>query len=195
MVKYTMLSEKDTNTLGRLLSRDENALREFYTEHKKSLLHYLLKTLERQDAEEVLQDAFIDFIESLRNFNSQSSLKTYLYSIAKHKTLDRIRKKKAKKILFSYLPEHIVETLGVVFLTDTIDKELLIKKIEHVFEKLPNDYVLVLRLKYTEGYKVSAIAKKVKLSFKATESLIFRARMAFIKTYTCYDGQDLFKPQ
>jgi len=48
---------------------------------------------------------------------------------------------------------------------------------------LPNDYQFVLRLKYIEGERVNNIAKKLSLGFKATESLLFRARKAFIKVF------------
>ena len=41
-----------------------------------------------QIAEEIAQDVFIDFIEALRDFE-QSSLKTFLFSIARHKIVDQ----------------------------------------------------------------------------------------------------------
>ncbi|OGK15626.1 hypothetical protein A3H80_02025 [Candidatus Roizmanbacteria bacterium RIFCSPLOWO2_02_FULL_37_19] len=187
-----MLSNKDKAVLERLLQKDELALREFYLEHKNALMEYLLRQLEYQDAEEVFQDSFIAFIEALRSFKGQASLKTFLYSIAKRKAIDKIRKKRVKKILFSHLPSHIVDSLAIVFLKDDLDKKHIAHKIEMILSKLPNDYALVLRLKYKEGYKVAEISEKVKLPFKATESLLFRARKAFIEKYSSYERQGLF---
>jgi RNA polymerase sigma-70 factor (ECF subfamily) len=48
------------------------------------------------------QDTFVDFLEALRDFRYQSSLKTFIFSIAKNKNIDWLRKKKIKKIIFSY---------------------------------------------------------------------------------------------
>lgn len=185
------LSQADQKILKRLLNKDEKALREFYDIHRIPLTQYLMRTLSIQDAEEVLQDAFIAFVESLRNFQGRSSLKTFLYSIAKRKAIDKLRRKKFKRVLFSYFPDYVVDSLAKVFLKDTLDKKHLAQKIERVLEDLPNEYAQVLRLKYIEGYKVTDIAVKIQLSFKATESLLFRARKAFIKVYTDYERQGI----
>lgn len=187
-----MLSKTDRKLLWGIMSRNESSLRKFYLIHKDNLLSFLRRDLEDQDAEEVLQDSFIACIESLRNFREQCSLKTFLYSIAKKKSIDKMRKKKMKKILFSYLPAHVVESLAIVFLKDDLDKKFLDKKIETVLNKLPNDYARILRLKYKEGYKVAEIAKRLKLTFKATESLLFRARREFVRIYTHHERQGLF---
>jgi len=106
-----------------------------------------------------------------------------LFSIARHKIVDQIRKKKIKNILFSKLPSYIVESLKVVFIDEEIDKKELRKKIFKILESLPNDYQVILRLKYIEGINVSEIAEKLKMKFKATESLLFRARKSFTKVF------------
>ena len=187
-----MLSKDDKILINKIHNKDERAFCSFYQLYKKSLFNFIFRQLKnRQDAEEVLQDSFLAFIEWLRDFRGQSSLRTYLFSIAKHKTISKLRKKKIKKILFSYLPKYLIESVATVLLDDELDRQFLIKKIDKVFRKLPNDYTSVLRLKYKEGYPVVEIAKKLQLSFKATESLIFRARQAFIKLYIAYDRQNL----
>lgn len=182
----------DKMVLERLLAQDERALKSFYSEHKKALMQFIVRSLPEDDAEEVLQDTFFGFIESLRNFRSQSTLKTFLYSIAKRKIIDRLRRTRIKRVLFSYLPSYVVETLATVLLQDTVDKRHIAKKISRVFHRLPNDYARVLRLKYIEGYKVSRIGSDMGLSFKAVESLLFRARKAFAAMYSDYDRSTIF---
>lgn len=186
-----MFSEKDKHVLEALIKRDEKTLWRFYKDYKKPLLHFILKHLnDINDAEEVLQDSFLAFVEGLRDFRRQSSLKTFLFAIAKNKIVDKLRKKKLKQILFSYIPQPIIESVASVFLDDDIDKKILTQKIDAVLGKLPNDYALVLRLKYKEGYKVAEIAERIKLSLKATESLIFRARKAFVVAYRIHERYD-----
>lgn len=186
-----MLSKEDARLLKKLLNDNEQALREFYDLHSTPLRVYLMRKLSQQDAEEVMQDSFVACIESLRNFQGKSSLKTFLYSIAKRKAIDKLRRKKFKRILFSYFPEYIVDSFAHVFLKDTLDKKHLAMRIEKVLKALPNDYERVLRLKYVEGHKVSDIAEDIDMTFKATESLIFRARKAFIKTYNDHERQGI----
>ena len=88
-----------------------------------------------------------------------------------------------KDVLFSKLPAFIVESLKIVFIDEEIDKKELKAKISKVLNGLPNDYRLILRLKYVEGIKIREISTKLKMNFKATESLLFRARKNFIKVF------------
>lgn len=170
--------------LEKIVDRDEKALFYVYKKYQPSIFNFVKSQISNyQTAEELTQDIFLDFIEALRNFRFQSSIKTFLFSIAKHKVIDQIRKKKIKNILFSRLPSFIVESLKVVFIDEEIDKKELKQKIAKTISSLPNDYQLVLRLKYIEEIKMKEIAKKLKLNFKATESLLFRARKSFVKVF------------
>jgi len=168
----------------KIINKDERATLSLFHEYKKPLFNFINRQLNDYHlTEELTQDVFLDFLEGIRDFNFQSSLKTYLFSIARNKVIDVIRKKKIKKILFSMMPQYIVEGLKTILIDDEIEKGELAAKIKKVFNTLPNDYELVLRLKYIEGAKVKEISEKLALRFKATESLIFRARKAFIKIF------------
>ncbi|MGB9707144.1 MAG: RNA polymerase sigma factor [Microgenomates group bacterium] len=178
------MSKEDQKILGGLISKNEKILFDFYKKYYPLVFRFVNRQIkDRLTVEEIVNDTFFDFLEKTRDFRGESSLKTYLFSIARHKTIDFIRKKKIEKILFSALPSYLVEGLKVILLDKEIEKKELAKKINHVFKKLPNDYQLVLRLKYIEGEKVKSIAKKLSRRFKATESLIFRAKKAFIKIF------------
>lgn len=170
------------------MNRDEKILRSFYLAHKKQITQFIFRQFkERELSEDLTQEAFIDFIEGIRDFRGGSSLKTYLFTIARHKVIDYIRKKKIKKVLFSALPQIIVEKAASVLFDDELGKGELSEKIYKTISSLPNDYGVVLRLKYIEGYKVKDIAQKLSLSFKSTESILFRARAAFIKVFGVYE--------
>jgi len=46
------------------------------------------------DAEDVVQDAFVGFLQSLPNFDATRSVETYLFTILRYKLIDRLRSKK-----------------------------------------------------------------------------------------------------
>lgn len=174
----------EINIVERILNKDEKAFRVFYNKNHKQVFNFIYqKTKNYPLSEELTQDTFVDFLDALRDFRYQSSLKTFLFSIAKNKTIDWIRKKKIKKIIFSMLPDYVVEGLKIVLMDEEIEKKVLAKKIKKVFAKLPNDYQRILRQKYIEEIKVGKIAQNFNLSFKATESLLFRARQTFIRIF------------
>lgn len=175
---------EDRKIVEHIVNRDERAFLLFYKTHYKSLHHFVSKQIYDQAvAEELTHDIFMGFLESLRDFRFQSSLKTFLFSIARNKVIDTIRKKKIKKLLFSALPSYFVEGLVKVFIDDELEKKELIDKMKKTFESLPHDYEVVLRLKYIEEKPVKDISEDLALSFKATESLLFRARKAFVKAF------------
>lgn len=176
--------DQEKKIVEQIVRKDEAAIISFYKQHRTSLYRFIYHKLkDAETSDELVHDSFLDFIEALRDFHFQCSLKTYLYTIAHYKVIDSIRKKKIKKILFSSLPSYVVDGLMSVF-DDTLEKQELKDKMKQVFDELPNDYQLVLRLKYMEGHKVQSIANKLSMKFKATESLIFRARRAFVKVFS-----------
>jgi RNA polymerase sigma-70 factor (ECF subfamily) len=177
--------EAELQIVERIVNRDEAAFMSFVKEHEKGLYNYVFRQLkDPAKSEEIVQDVFVDFLEALRNFNGQSSLKTYLYSIAKYKVIDDIRRKKIKKVIFSALPAHFVESLSPVVMDEHVEKKEVAEKIQRVISKLPHDYQVILRLKYMDGERVKEISDKLSLTFKATESLLFRARKAFTTLFS-----------
>jgi len=176
--------QEEKKLLEKIIKKDEKTLFYVYKKYKPVIFNYVKSQINNyQTAEELTQDIFIDFIEALRDFRFQSSLITFLFSIARHKIVDQIRKRKIKNILFSKLPSYIVESLKIVSIDEEIDKKELKEKITTILESLPNDYQLILRLKYIDGIKIKEIADKLRMNFKATESLLFRARKSFIKVF------------
>jgi len=168
----------------KIIKRDEKSLLFLYRTHHKQIFNFIKRRIgETEVAEEITQDVFLDFIEGLRDFHFQCSLKTFLFSIAKNKTIDVIRKKKIKKILFSALPKYLIESVTTVVFDEEMEKNEIKRKINKTLTSLPNDYRLILRLKYIEDQTVKKISKKLMLGFKATESLLFRARKAFTKVF------------
>lgn len=77
----------------------------------------------------------------------------------------------------------MVEALGSVFIDDDLERKELVHKMDTILKSLPTNYRIILQLKYIDGVRVKAIAEKLSLSFKSTESLLFRARKAFIHLF------------
>lgn len=176
--------QPEKEIIAGILKRDEKILLSFYKAHHQPVFRFIFRQIGKEDvAEEMAQDVFIDFIEGLRDFRGDSSLKTYLFSIARFKIIDYIKKKKLKKILFSALPPNIVDNIVSVLVDDEIERSDLANRIDRILNRLPNDYRIVIRLKYMDGRKVKEIANQLMLSFKATESLLFRARQAFMEEF------------
>jgi len=160
---------------------------EFEKELKKSLgrlKNYISHKVEDpRDAEEIFQETLMAASDSLSLFKGKSSFFTWLCGIANHEIADFYRKKKIKTLLFSHFP--FLETLASEALApdEKLEKEELRKEVRKVLAALTKGYQEILRLKYIDGASVNQIAKNLKITFKAAESRLTRAREAFRKIW------------
>ncbi|MEH7303437.1 RNA polymerase sigma factor, partial [Neobacillus drentensis] len=81
-------------------------IHELYEQHFDDVYHYLLYfTNSKSEAEDLTQDTFIKVLKSYDSFRQQSSLKTWILSIARRTAIDHYRKKKMISILPSILTD------------------------------------------------------------------------------------------
>ena len=180
-----MLENQESRLIRKILAHDKTALRQFYLTYSPRLLRFIRhKVGSREDIEEIAQDTLFAFLEGARDFTGRCSLSTYLCSIANYKIVDFYRKKKLKKIVFSQLPDGMETLVSELAEPEKLlDKALESQKISAIFKRLSPLYAQILRLKYVEGRSVVEIARILTISFKAAESVLFRARKAFVKLY------------
>lgn len=156
----------------------------FYKTYSPKILRYLAKRLPSgQDAEEIMQDVFLEAIDSLPLFRGETTVLSWLYKIARNKVADFYRKRKLKTILFSQLP--FLELVGQEIYQPEFqfEKNKIRDRIEAAFHLIPKHYQKILRLHYENSLRVKELAVVLNLSPKATESLLFRARKSFREAY------------
>ena len=88
------------------MSDRNEIIHELYEQHFDDVYHYLLYfTNSKSEAEDLTQDTFIKVLKSYDSFRQQSSLKTWILSIARRTAIDHYRKKKMISILPSILTD------------------------------------------------------------------------------------------
>lgn len=156
----------------------------FYKAYSRKILNYLSKRLpSAQDAEETMQDVFLEAIDSLPLFRGETTVLNWLYKIAHNKTVDFYRKRKIKTILLSQMPFLEAVSQEIHQPEFQYEKNRLRDRIEQAFDLIPAHYQKILRLHYENGLKIKELALVFNLSPKATESLLFRARKSFRQAY------------
>jgi RNA polymerase sigma-70 factor, ECF subfamily len=137
----------------------------------------------REDAEDVAQDVFLEVYKSISRFREEASLSTWIYRIAVTKSLDFIRSRRRKKrfgIVFSIFGmENHEETL-----MDTSDPgpdvHLESKERARILydavDSLPDNQKAALMLSEYEGISNKSIADILNTTVSAVESLIHRAK-------------------
>ncbi|MDP2638012.1 MAG: sigma-70 family RNA polymerase sigma factor [Candidatus Levybacteria bacterium] len=170
--------------IKRILGGDRKAVVEFYKSYSPKILSYLSKKLPRhEDAQEITNDVFLEAIDSLSLLKKEEKTMAWLYRIAHNKMVDFYRKRKIKSLLLSQMPFLQIVENEINQPEFQFEKNKMRDRIEQALLGLPEKYQKILRLHYEEKIPVKKIAEIFNTSFKATESLLFRARQSFKLAY------------
>lgn len=136
----------------------------------------------REDAEDIAQEVFLEVWNNLDRFREESSVSTWLYRITINKCIDFVRKKNrqnkwAKIVSFfgmNYLEENAwVQHYHPGLITE--EKELA-KNLYLCIDKLPEKQKTVIVLTKMEKLSHKEVAQILETTEKAVESLVARAK-------------------
>ncbi len=92
--KISLRSEKDLDLVERFRQGDERAFDQIFETYSGTLLGFLTRMCgNREDAQESLQDTFLNIFKYLHNFRGEASLKNWIFKIAVTACLKKKRKK------------------------------------------------------------------------------------------------------
>ncbi|ACF45466.1 RNA polymerase, sigma-24 subunit, ECF subfamily [Prosthecochloris aestuarii DSM 271] len=165
-------------------SNSEESFSALVAEHQNMVINTCYRfVLNREDAEDIAQEVFIEAYRSLERFRNESKLSTWLYRIAVTKSLDHLRKKKRKK-RFSSLKRMIgqEDPIQEIALPDNdtpsdlcLEQER-VKVLQNALDSLPDNQKTAFLLSKSDGYSNQEIADIMQTSVSAIESLIHRAK-------------------
>lgn len=138
----------------------------------RTAFHYLQHT---QEAEEAVQDVFVEVYRSAAAFGQRSSLSTWIYRITVNKCLDRLRYRKAGK-RFAFIT-HIFkgsEDIAAPAANDIRGEEN--RLLYAAIARLPEKQQTALILTQIEELSIKETAAIMKTTGKAVESLTQRAK-------------------
>src|SRR5438128_10662235 len=88
-----MSSEGDRLLVQQIRQGDTRAWESLIARYEGRLLAFVERRLhDRAASEDVVQETFVGFLNSLPNFDDKRELQTYLFTIASHKLTDHLRR-------------------------------------------------------------------------------------------------------
>jgi RNA polymerase sigma-70 factor (ECF subfamily) len=138
----------------------------------------------KEDAEDLVQEVFLEVYNSIHKFNEKSKLSTWIYRITTNKCLEFIRKKNTKKRSAFLKPlfgddftidktNYFTEFNHPGFLLENKElNETLFKAINC----LPESQSIVFTLHKIDGKSYQEIAEITNKSLSSVESIMFRAK-------------------
>jgi RNA polymerase sigma-70 factor, ECF subfamily len=166
-----------------MTSREE-LFKSLVAEHQEMVINTCYRfVFNREDAEDLAQDVFVEVFRSLEQFREEAKLSTWIYRIAVTKSLDHLRRLKRKK-RFSSLKRMIgVTDPSEEIATPVTDNpaEVLSESeraaiLQDALNSLPDSQKTAFLLSKQEGYSNQEIADILKTSVSAVESLVHRAK-------------------
>lgn len=86
-------NEIDRQLIGRIRSGDADAWTELIARYEGRLLAFVDSRLSNRSAsEDIVQEAFVGFLNSLPNYDGRRALESYLFSICAYKLTDHLRR-------------------------------------------------------------------------------------------------------
>jgi len=138
----------------------------------------------KEDAEDIAQEVFVEVFNSIKKFKGNSTLSTWIYRITTNKCLEFIRKKNTKK-RFAFLQTLFGNEIPVdktSYFTEFKHPGILLENKEDAkilylaINKLSNDQKTVFILHKIDGHSYKEISEITKKSISSIESLLFRAK-------------------
>lgn len=182
-----MNEPSDLYLIKRTLNGDTNAYGSLVKRHQDYIFNVVLKMLRnREEAEEVAQDAFIKAYNVLESFKGDAKFSTWLYKIAYRKALDRIKTNNRSRTL--ELVENLTEDTSA-HLETGLDILLLEEKqeiIKRCILRLPETEAAIVTLFYFEEQSVKEIAEITSLSEDNIKVKLFRSRKLLYSLLASY---------
>lgn len=183
---------QDQDLIPLLLARDEATYRYFIEREKDKILRVCLGFVQnREDAEDICQEVFLELLSSLQDFKGNSAINTWLYRIAVNKSINHLKKAKRQmlfaKMLSSLRPGNANN--------ETPDKKIEERELSgalfRAMDKLPGNQKIAYTLAKFDDMSYAQIAEIMELSLGSVESLIFRAKDNLKKHLVTYYENNL----
>ncbi len=151
---------------------DRNAQHRLYHQYSRAMYNTCLRMLKIDaDAEDALQNAFVDVFTKLDSFRYESTIGAWIKRIVVNTCINHLKK---RRLITSDWDESIPEPQDVT--TDTGEQEFQVKRIKKAMEDLPDGYRTVFSLYLLEGYDHAEIGEILSISEATSKSQFSRAK-------------------
>ncbi len=197
-----MADISDDNTLVKQLKTDSpGAFRSLVESYQDQVLNTCYRFLyNREDAEDVAQEVFIEVHRSIAGFREDAKLSTWLYRIAVTRSLDLIRKGKRKKragvvkSLFGLAEEgHEIPAPENSNPTANLEQAERMQIMRDAIATLPENQRIAFTLSKCDGFGNKEITEIMGISLSSVEALIHRAKKKLRDKLYHYFEKDLKK--
>lgn len=166
------------------MTSQEEFFRNLVLEHQEMVVNTCYRfVFNREDAEDLAQDVFMEVYRSLDQFREEAKLSTWIYRIAVSKSLDHLRRMKRKKrfgslkrLIGAEDPGEDIAAPSYDTPAETLAEKERVMILRNALDTLPDSQKTAFLLSKQDGYSNQEIADILNTSVSAVESLVHRAK-------------------
>jgi len=185
---------EDSGLVASILAGDTAAFERLMTLHKR-LLFRTARAILRDDAEaeDAVQEAFLQAFRSLRGFRGEAKLSTWLVSIAANEAL-MLRRRRVRSALVVPIDDNADAVERAAISADPGPDRIaanadLRRAFDGCIEALPDAYRSVFRLRALKGLSVGETAAALKIPEATVRTRYFRARNLLREGMATHSGR------
>ena len=155
------------------------ALGILYDRHAGLVYGIALKVLENpQEAEDLTQDIFLNFVKIGSYEPSRGSLRTYLAILTRSRAVDRVRSRRNSRELLKKWGHSREEETATDSLLEKVSRSEQSQEVKAALAQLSDEQQQILRMAYYDGLSQSEIANQLEIPLGTVKA---RARRGLLK--------------
>lgn len=194
------MDQKEKRLIKKVKKGDHQAFADLVDCYKNSVYSICLRMVgNREEAEDISQEAFIRAYNNISKFDSDRKFSTWLFRIATNLSIDSLRRKKPSISLDAEIPGTEGLALNTLLPGNTAapDEQIVRAETEQWIQKeigaLPDKYRSAVVLKYVEDLSLKEISEIMGLPVGTVKTRVHRGREMLRRNMTESrgDGNDL----
>ncbi len=170
------LSEQES-LIARAASGDRVAFREIYARHRGDVARLVFRMMgARPDADDVIQEVFLQVFRSLKDFRGQSKFTTWLHRVTVNVVLMHRRAAKSRPVYTDEPPQDTMLDARQVMPDEDAARHERMRAFRRLLDRLADKKRVVFILHELEGMAPTEIAKVVGAPILTVRTRLFYAR-------------------
>jgi RNA polymerase sigma-70 factor, ECF subfamily len=172
----------DSVLIAAALEGDNDAFGELIKKHRPALLETARRLLgHREEAEDVLQEVFIQAYKHLKNFRGESKLSTWLYAITLNRVRNHLRQRKNRSMIsLDGNPDEEINPIELPEKGPAIDEQLArrteAERIHWAVDRLKPDFRAIFILHYYQYLSLDEVSRRLGKPVGTVKVYLHRAR-------------------
>jgi RNA polymerase sigma factor (sigma-70 family) len=171
--------DKHYNLVVECKQGSKKACYELYKLYSKAMLNVAFRIVGNiAEAEDVLQEAFVDAFSKLKDFRQDTTFGLWLKQIVVNRSINMLRKRKLELV---DMEGDQLENIADEEIADEEETQYQAARVKNAMKELPDGYRLVISLYLLEGYDHEEIGQILNISENTSRTQFLRAKRKLLE--------------